>query len=517
MPCGTGSGNWPQPGDPDLNNSLLTAVQAFGGIRVSWTYPGLNPEAVAHTILYRSTVDDFATAVQYRVVTGNSYFDRLEPNAAITYYYWIEIVSVNGTVGDTTGSAFAQALPQVDEYITLLTGQIDEGILATALQQEIQRIDQNYLDLLQEQSDRAANDDALGIQFNSVQAHSDATRALLVAETAARTSQNDAFVQQLNTAQVQLGDSIASVQTTLQAQIDDIEGGQAVWGAVVTVDDQIGGFALSNDGTTVEAGFDVDTFWIGRTDANRRKPFVMDGNGTIFMADVVIQDALIQDLTVGKLTAGTLGADMAIGTGRVIFESATHMKVQGLGFGANSDLLEWFGVRPAGANTAARIANMTKANAITYLSTDGDAYFGGTLQVGTLTTAVQTSSHSATASVETGNFGSNGNPITVNYSYTYVRDWITGSQGSANPNPTATVRLLRNGVVVATQNVTGTAEGPDLEDPGQYFNRQAMSGSWTYTDNVGGTADRNFELELTARSSIGSPDTQRLSIVTSED
>ena len=50
--CGVGGWGGPLPGDPD-NNSVLTATPAFGGIDVSWSYPGTNPQAVAHTVLYR--------------------------------------------------------------------------------------------------------------------------------------------------------------------------------------------------------------------------------------------------------------------------------------------------------------------------------------------------------------------------------------------------------------------------------------------------------------------------------
>ena len=115
--CGTGSGNFPQPGDPDLNGSILNASPAFGGIDVVWTYPGLNPQAVAHTILFRSTNADPDTKVQHRIVTGNFHYDKVDPGQNVEYFYWIQIVSVNSTVGDLIGPASATARPTIEQML----------------------------------------------------------------------------------------------------------------------------------------------------------------------------------------------------------------------------------------------------------------------------------------------------------------------------------------------------------------------------------------------------------------
>jgi predicted phage tail protein len=104
--CGLGSQNLPAAGDPDLNSPIVTATSGYQGIIVSWTYPTLNPHAVAHVRLYRSTSNDLGTAVLLRTVTGDSHFDRDGLTEGVGYYYWIRVVSIYGTVGDNSRSIF---------------------------------------------------------------------------------------------------------------------------------------------------------------------------------------------------------------------------------------------------------------------------------------------------------------------------------------------------------------------------------------------------------------------------
>ena len=85
----------------------------------------------------------------------------------------------------------------------------------------------------------------------------------------------------------------------------------------------VGGFGLTNTGATVDAGFNVDTFWVGRTGSNAIKPFIIDGgvvyintavikNGTIGRAQIgngQIDTAHIGNLTVTGAQIGTLTVD----------------------------------------------------------------------------------------------------------------------------------------------------------------------------------------------------------------
>lgn len=327
--CGTGFGNFPKPGDPD-SNVFITATPAFGGIDVEWTYPGLNPHAVAHTLLYRSTSADVDNAVRHAVVAGNFFYDKTTTASAIEYFYWIQIVSVNGTYSEMIGPASATARPTIEQMLELLTDQIDSGVLAQSLKTEISKIQLNKLQIDQALLELDAQDDTLGVAFNEVQAYTAETRALLQEETLARASDNDAFVTSINTlyaemegvaaavqvetdarvkadqalavqittAQSQLGDNLASVQQTFETHIETLNGTLdeigALYTAKVDVNGLIGGFGMYNNGRTVEAGFDVDRFWVGRT-TNRRKPFIIEND------EVFIDQAAINKLTFTKL------------------------------------------------------------------------------------------------------------------------------------------------------------------------------------------------------------------------
>ena len=327
--CGTGGWTGPQPGDPSTADVRITATPAFGGIDINWTYPQLNPNAVAYTEIWRSLLADPGSAVRIAHANGSFYYDRVENQTL--YYYWVVVVSIYGTRSEMIGPAWATSKPLIEEMLELLTGQIDAGVLAGSLRTEIDQIELNKLGITQEMLDRDLNDDALGVRITEIGAISGETRALVQEEVLARTSQGEAFVGVVNTmytelngniaafqetitvlqndlgslaeqvqqVEVTFGEEIAQVKTEMEASFELVNGELvnigARWTAQVNVNGLIGGFGVYNDGQTVEAGFDVDRFWIGRTDTNKRKPFIIDG-GVVY-----IDEAAINKLTFSKL------------------------------------------------------------------------------------------------------------------------------------------------------------------------------------------------------------------------
>jgi hypothetical protein len=340
---------------------VLSAVPAFGGIDVSWTYPTTNPYAVAYVLLYRGVTPDFTLALPLGEKGGNSFYDKLDTGT--TYYYWIQIVSVNGTVGDPIGPASATARPLIADLIQQLTGQIDAGTLAQSLKAEIDRITLNRQDLMAEIQNRLAGDDGLSVTLSEIQGNVDGAlaaiqteqgarvdgdnamaaqidmvaaanrdnaalieterlarvtaddalgqrvdsvfaatnenAAAIQTETTARTDADSALAHQITTVQSEANDNLVSVQQTLQTNINTVDNKTVQLGALYTiklnVNGLIGGFGTYNDGTTVQAGFDVDSFWVGRTGANMRKPFIIVGGETF------IDQAVINSLTFSKL------------------------------------------------------------------------------------------------------------------------------------------------------------------------------------------------------------------------
>lgn len=291
--CGVGGWDGPIPGDPS-NDTSLSAVAAFGGIDVTWTLPTTNPHAVAYIKLYRGTSAVFGSAVLLKEVAGTFYYDKLD--TATLYYYWIEIVSVNGSVGALIGPASATAKPTIEGMIELLTGQIDDGLLAISLKNQLDQISVLNADLLQEVFDRETGETTLAAAIQDAADGIAEAHTFIINETNSRVAANAAIVEQINGVAAALGDDIAAVVVTLTASIDDLTGEvSAMYMAQVTVNGLVGGFGIINDGATVEAGFDVDTFWVGRTSADKVKPFIVSG-GTTY-----ITDAAIQQLTFTKL------------------------------------------------------------------------------------------------------------------------------------------------------------------------------------------------------------------------
>jgi hypothetical protein len=296
--CGTGGSNLPKPGDPD-NNSILSATPAFGGIDVTWTLPLTNPFAVAYTKVLRSPVENAVSAIEITAEGGSHYYDKLDTDTR--YYYWIQIVSVNGTVGDLIGPASAVAMPAIDQVIANLTAKIDAGHLSQALKSQLDQIALLGQAITQESQARSDSETATSTLLTQVQAAVDNATALLNQEITARTTSDSSLVQSIQTAQSTLGDNLAQVQTSLQTNIDTVGDTVtdigALYTAQVNVNGLVGGFGVYNDGTSVEAGFDVDTFWIGKTADNKRKPFIIV-NGVTY-----IDDAVIRQLTFDKLKA----------------------------------------------------------------------------------------------------------------------------------------------------------------------------------------------------------------------
>lgn len=364
--CGTGTWTGPLPGDPDVNNSVLSATAAFGGIEVSWLYPGLNPQAVAHTLLYRAVSNDFTSAILRAVVAGNTFYDRIDSN--LQYFYWVKIVSVNGTVGNLIGPAHATARPLIDDLIAQLSGKINDSLLAQALKTSIDKITLNYGELQteilgrlnsenvlslalaeaqgdaaqtlafvsQEITTRANGDSALATQVNTIAALNSSNAAAIltektarvtadsalatsvtsvltatnnnaaaiITETTARTNADSALSNQITTAQSTLNGSIASVQTGLQTNINTIDGKVTAVGALYTVKLQANGLA---GGFAV---FNDGTEVVAGFDVN--KFWVGSSTGIrkpfiVVGSETFIDQAVINKLTFSKLTdeAGT--------------------------------------------------------------------------------------------------------------------------------------------------------------------------------------------------------------------
>lgn len=219
--CGTGLGNFPQPGDPSNNDVILSATSGFGGIHVSWTYPGLNPEAVAHTIVYRSTNGDPQTKVRYRTINGDYFFDATTTETVVEYFYWIEVVSVHGTVGDLIGPESATAKPLLEDYLALLTGEITSSQLGQSLTERIDAIQLLDLDLASEITDRINGDSLIGTELTNLQTTIDNVGVSLTEEITTRLVEDSVIIQSVNALDAVIADPSTGLVAAHAAVINE--------------------------------------------------------------------------------------------------------------------------------------------------------------------------------------------------------------------------------------------------------------------------------------------------------
>ncbi|MCE3025722.1 hypothetical protein [Salinicola sp. DM10] len=267
----------------------FAAVGSFGLIFLTWDVPQTLYGNHALTTIYRSEVDNFANAIVVGRDSGMVYSDYLrdvgDPEKGGGFYYWVTFTSTAGVEGppNSGDGTYAELIPDTDYMLRSITGKINESVLAKTLSQRIDLID--------------------GIGTGSVNARLQATEKTL-------TQADQALSQRITDAQASLGKDVAAVRQDMTADVKRIDGKLVELGARWTVQVQanglVGGFGVFNDGRTVTAGFDADRFYVGRTNQNKVRPFIVDGDETWInharIKQGSIQEGQLGPITIGKLT-----------------------------------------------------------------------------------------------------------------------------------------------------------------------------------------------------------------------
>lgn len=347
-----------------------------------------------------------------------------------------------------------------------------------------------------------------------------------VAVTDPRIATNAAAIAGETTARTTAVDAVASDVTTLTSRVATAEGdiaaasiqitaatsaaaaaqstADALFGVTVDVNGHVSGFASTNDGVTSHFSVVATNFQIVDPTTNLpQQVFSIDG-GIVTIPNLRVGSADISDLSVDKLTAGsvnvpvTQNGDLTMGTGRIIFNTGAWMKVMGINFGVDGNLLEWFG-------PSMDVSLCSKANAVQYLDNAGGAYFGGQLSAGTITNRGQTTNTLVPSEVVVGPAASNGGTISVVHAYTYQRTGTRSGASSVSGSTSATLELYQQvgtaaETLVASRTVTGQLSSTyDFETNRTTFT-ETMSGTWTYSDIAAIASDRAYRWALTDRS-----------------
>lgn len=196
----------------------------------------------------------------------------------------------------------------------------------------------------------------------------------------------------------------------------------------------------------------------------------------------------------------------------------------------NDNLIYWFGA-------SQEVSNMNKNNATEWRDSSGNAYFGGSLSIGTLTNKAAASSLAVGVEAETVQFGSDGGRITVNASASFSSNGTRWSNtnpgdGGGSNGPTVVQLFRRQGAgayaQVGTFNITGSWErkvidlGAD-EGPGRYriTTTSSAGGAITFTDPSLSTQDRQYKLVVSSRTNMntagaGATTSERLTLIATE-
>ena len=308
------------------------------------------------------------------------------------------------------------------------------------------------------------------------------------------------------------------------------------------------GGTFINGSSIITKSITADHIAVGAITANEL------GAGAVTAAKIGVTDLSSITANIGTLTAGTIrnASDtyrVDVTNGRTIARTGSWMKVTGAPFGSSNQFLEWYG--PYSSNLAA----CTEANASYYLSTDGSAYFGGTLSAGVLKNSAQTTNTASNASVSIGPYGTNGSAINVVLSYycrsgytnTYAAttagrsDWnsavsswgATATNGtvSASKSVSCNVVIRLDRVIGSTtttgwqtltitscsETMVGTAPIPN-DAEGNLSVTRTVQATLTATDNTGGTSNRTLTATLvdTTNRSNGTVSAQTVGIVSTE-
>lgn len=242
--------------------------------------------------------------------------------------------------------------------------------------------------------------------------------------------------------------------------------------------------------------------------------FGYDGTDWAVRAAFTVNGDMIVD---GTVTSKALATDIIIGKdatfeGKVELVGSTHKRVSSaIPFGTTNQFIEWFG--PVSVSEG----QMSEGNAITYLKTDGSAYFGGAIISGALSTSSTTSSLGTSETVEIGPFGSNGGIIAINCSVSMNSSRHYGlydNQQTIPPAPdapscTLTLEEYVSGSWVQRQTAsyTGTGYNSTFRWDGEHStyegaSYQSLSGSFTFTDAKQTTANRTYRLKMTNRTGL---------------
>ncbi|GAP66835.1 hypothetical protein MBSD_n2150 [Mizugakiibacter sediminis] len=482
----------------------LTATGGIMEIRLDWTFPASsNVDDTSYTEIWVSPtvvmadggqLGKFAYPINTARITG------LLPSE--TYYAWGRLVDKSGNVGawSSVVSATTNTNDALFQPITDITNGLRSDVDKTLAEvfPEMAGSDTNYAgdttSYVGVYTEKTARQEADGLFAQTI----DVIGAL--------TPDKKAFVLNQQTVKVDSTTALADYITSTQASVDNVNaridteqtaranGDSANAASITALQTTVNGNSASIS-ELLSTTNGLSAKWGVTVDINNRVTGIQLNAGTSSTTlDIVADRFSIVN------PSGTDGLTWDGAGGTQIARYGAYMKVTGSGFGTTADLIEWYG--PAMA-----VGSCSRSNAVYYLASNGDAYFGGALLVGTIKNAVQTTDTSATASVTLGPFATNGGTKQITASYSFNNSTsVTGNQTATYNNKSfaATINVYRsvNGgaeTLVQTLNAATTSSATYSAADDKTLIVCHMNTSATFNDTTAATSNLQFRIAIASR------------------
>ncbi|MGB0895625.1 MAG: hypothetical protein ACPGUD_14615, partial [Parashewanella sp.] len=246
--------------------------------------------------------------------------------------------------------------------------------------------------------------------------------------------------------------------------------------------------------------------------------------------------AVFGGLTANEIATGAVRTEhLAVGQtlqspvingGQVRLIGSNYMRVTSAAPFGPDNLVEWSGPKlMSGSNP--NWSALRKANATTYVTDKGDAYFGGTLSAGVLRTSTSNPKLSSYANgeiaVEIGPFSTRGRTKTIISSFSFASSWTSSSSTSLKPSISWVLeRRIGNGNWQALTSVTqrGHVHSHFEGEIGKYENAKSLNASNTFTDTTNSTSLYSYRIRITGynnASPSSAIDGQMFSLSSSEE
>lgn len=477
----------------------------------------LAQKSVAHTEIWRNTVNNRDTAVLRSISVGDVWSDSVENGQG--FFYWIRFINTAGVPspwsGGVNGGVFGQTLLRPADVIPILSNRITTSELALALNSRIDLIDAPSVGLVSRVDNLSLVTSTTAASITSLQTLSNSTAATVQTLNITVSGQSTT-IQNIQSVTANTATTVNTLVSTVDGQRSAIQtmqtaiaGVSAQWTVKTQVNDLVGGVGFYNNGVVTKFYVNAQEFAIyNGSDPTAIAPFFVTGGqaylNSAMIATATITSAMIETLAVEQL----IGDKVAFVTANIADASITNVKL--------GNLIESTNYTPGGAGwriTKAGNAefnngtfrNITATGNITASSLVAGSAIVDTLNVaGNAITTQHYSASTPNQNIVAGQTFVGYSPINVTMPVGSSGTILIATVSCGGWHPTAPSRLdmaiTKNGVVVQTDGFT--IQGGSTSSQVVTWFDPAPTGSNTYAITVAASV-QGIQLWRTSLTAMG--------------